>query len=287
MGERLIQEAVEHFRAARVPEYRFPERAASALAVLAQQAEFVEGEKDAKYIHARADREVVKQVINLRRDNPGTLSASEISSILKAYHLPGVPMRLAVNPDEAVTAAAELGYPVVLKIAAAGITHKSDIGGVMLNLTDAEAIRSGFAKIVASSKAADPLIDSQGVYVQRMLPAGQEVILGAVQDAQFGPLVMFGSGGIEVEGLKDVAFSLAPLTLKDAEWMLESTWAGRKLHGFRSMPPADRKSVLDALILLGQLAADFPALAEIEINPLRVFPDAQGSAALDVRMRVA
>jgi hypothetical protein len=86
--------------------------------------------------------------------------------------------------------------------------------------------------------------------------------------------------------LKDVAFSLAPLTLHDAEWMLEKTWAGRRLKGFRSLPPADRKSVLDALILIGQLAADFPQLAEIEINPLRVFPDSQGAAALDVRMRL-
>ncbi|NJD60003.1 MAG: CoA-binding protein [Anaerolineae bacterium] len=287
MGERLIQEAVEHFRAARVPEYRFPERAASALAVLAQQAEYVDSEKQAKYVHARADLDAVKQVLQLRKDNPGYLDASEISTILKSYRLPGVPMRLAVNPEAAVLDAEEISYPVVLKIAAANITHKSDIGGVMLNLSDAEAVRSGFTKIVDNAKSLNPKVDFQGVYVQRMLPAGQEVILGAVQDAQFGPLVMCGSGGIEVEGLKDVAFSLAPLTLRDAEWMLESTWAGRRLHGFRSLPPADRKSVLDALILLGQLAADFPELAEIEINPLRVFSDSQGSAALDVRMRVA
>ncbi len=286
MGERLIQEAVEHFRAARVPEYRFPERAASALAVLAQQAEFVESEKDAKYIHANANLEAVKQVLKLRKGNPDNLNATEISTILKAYRLPGVPMRLAASADEAQAAAREMGYPVVLKISASGITHKSDIGGVVLNLSDAEAVRKGYEKIISNSKAAYPQAEIQGVHVQRMLPAGQEVILGAVQDAQFGPLVMFGSGGVEVEGLKDVAFSLAPLTLKDAEWMLESTWAGRRLHGFRSLPPADRKSVLDALILLGQLAADFPELAEIEINPLRVFADSQGSAALDVRMRV-
>ncbi len=120
-----------------------------------------------------------------------------------------------------------------------------------------------------------------------MLPAGQEVILGAIQDAQFGPLVMFGSGGVEVEGLKDVAFALAPLTLQDAEWMLENTWAGRRLHGFRNLPPADRQAVIEAIMLLGQLSADFPQLAEIEINPLRVFPATQGSAALDVRMRLA
>jgi acetyltransferase len=286
MGERLIQEAVEHFRAARVPEYRFPERAASALAVLAQQAEFVENERGSKFIHVKVDQEVVQKILSLRKHSPGFLNASETSAVLKAYKLPGVPMRMAVTSEEALSFAHELGYPVVLKVASSDITHKSDIGGVMLNLTDPEAVSDGFSKIIANTKANFPTANIPGVYVQRMLPAGQEVILGAVQDAQFGPLVMFGSGGVEVEGLKDVTFSLAPLTLQDAEWMLENTWAGRKLHGFRSLPPADRKSVLDSLILLGQLAADFPQLAEIEINPLRVFPYSQGSAALDVRMRL-
>jgi acetate---CoA ligase (ADP-forming) len=285
MGERLIQEAVEHFRAARVPEYRFPERAASALAVLAQQAEFVEKERGAKLIHVKVDKAGVQKILDLRV-NPGYLNSSETSAILKAYKLPAVPMRLASTCEEAVSFANESGYPVVLKVASAAITHKSDVGGVMLNLTDSEAVAAGFDQIISNTRTAFPEAEIQGVYVQRMLPAGQEVILGAVQDAQFGPLVMFGSGGVEVEGLKDVAFSLAPLTLHDAEWMLDSTWAGRRLHGFRSLPPADRKSVLDALILLGQLAADFPQLAEIEINPLRVFPDTQGSAALDVRMRL-
>jgi acyl-CoA synthetase (NDP forming) len=286
MGERLIQEAVEHFRAARVPEYRFPERAASALAILAQHAEFVENERGSKLVHAKVDKEVVQKILDLRKHSPGFLNASETSAVLKAYKLPGVPLRLAVTSEEALSFAHEMGYPVVLKVASPDIIHKSDIGGVMLNLTDPEAVSMGFSKIISNTKANFPNADIQGVYIQRMLPAGQEVILGAVQDAQFGPLVMFGSGGVEVEGLKDVTFSLAPLTLQDAEWMLENTWAGRKLHGYRSLPQADRKSVLDSLILLGQLAADFPQLIEIEINPLRVFSHSQGSAALDVRMRM-
>ncbi len=287
MGERLIQEAVEHFRAARVPEYRFPERAASALAVLAQRAEYLEHERDAQFAHADVDKDAVQKVLNQQGSNRGYLNASETSAILQAYHLPGIPMRLATSSDEAVEFAHELGFPVVLKIASPDITHKSDIGGVMLNLVDSEAVSTGFSEIVSNTQMAFPHAKLQGVYVQRMLPAGQEVILGAIQDAQFGPLVMFGSGGVEVEGLKDVTFALAPLTHQDAEWMLENTWAGRRLHGFRSLPPADRQAVLKAITLLGQLSADFPQLAEIEINPLRVFPDAQGTAALDVRMRLA
>ena len=287
MGERLIQEAVEHFRAARVPEYRFPERAASALAVLAQRAEYLDHDRDSQFVQAHVDKDLVQKVLNQRGKNLGYLSALETSAILQAYHLPGVPMRLATTPDEAVEFAHELGYPVVLKIASPDISHKSDIGGVMLNLVDSQAVSIGFAEIISNTQEVFPGADIHGVYVQRMLPAGQEVILGAIQDAQFGALVMFGSGGVEVEGLKDVSFALAPLTLQDAEWMLDNTWAGRRLHGFRNLPPADRQAVLKAITLLGQLSADFPQLAEIEINPLRVFPAAQGIAALDVRMRLA
>jgi acetyltransferase len=131
-----------------------------------------------------------------------------------------------------------------------------------------------------------PEAQVDGVYVQRMLPGGQEVIIGTVQDAQFGPLAMFGSGGIEVEGLKDVAFALAPMLQSEAEEMLENTWAGRKLKGFRSLPAADREAVIDSLIRLAQLAADFPQFAEVEINPLRVLRPGSGAAALDVRIRV-
>jgi acetyltransferase len=287
MGERLIQEAVEHFRAARVPEYRFPERAASALAVLAQRAEYLEHERDAQYIQVPVNKNTVQEILKPLYKTPGYLNASDISAILKAYHLPDVPMRLATTVDDAIKYAREMSFPVVLKIASPEISHKSDAGGVMLNLVDPEAVSIGFTEIITNTKAAFPHATIQGVYVQRMIPAGQEVILGAIQDAQFGPMIMFGSGGVEVEGLKDVAFALAPLTLQDAEWTLENTWAGRRLNGFRNLPPADRQAVLDAIMRLGQLSADFPQLADIEINPLRVFPATHGAVALDVRMRLA
>ena len=125
-----------------------------------------------------------------------------------------------------------------------------------------------------------------GAYVQKMVPPGQEVIIGAVRDPQFGPVVMFGSGGTEVEGLKDLAFGLAPLTDLEIKNMLGKTWAGRKLDGYRNILPADTQAVKEALIRLAQLAWDFPELAEIEINPLRVFSNGQGAAAVDIRMRL-
>jgi acyl-CoA synthetase (NDP forming) len=179
-----------------------------------------------------------------------------------------------------------MGFPVAIKIASNEIPHKSDVGGVLLNLEDEEEVRSGFKAILKRTRTAHPEVKIDGVHVQRMVPSGQEVIVGAVQDPQFGALVMFGSGGIEVEGLKAVAFALAPLTHLEAEEMLQSTWAGRKLKGYRNLPPADRAVVLDILIRLAQLAADHPQIVEVEINPLRVLAEGQGAVAVDVRLRL-
>ncbi|MEJ5226289.1 MAG: acetate--CoA ligase family protein, partial [Anaerolineales bacterium] len=124
----------------------------------------------------------------------------------------------------------------------------------------------------------------EGCTLQRQIPPGQEVILGMTRDPQFGPLMMFGSGGVEVEGLKDVAFALAPLTPAEAQALIEKTWAGRKLDGFRAIPPADKAAVIDALVRLSHLALEHEEIEEIEINPLRVL--AHGAVAVDLRMRV-
>jgi acetyltransferase len=132
-------------------------------------------------------------------------------------------------------------------------------------------------------KAAIPEARIEGVHVQRQIPAGQEVIVGAVRDPQFGPLMMFGSGGVEVEGLKDVAFALAPLDRAGALKMIRKTWAGQKLRGFRNIPPADEESVVDVMIKLSQLILEHESIEEIEINPLRVF--SKGAIAVDVRVK--
>jgi acetyltransferase len=119
-----------------------------------------------------------------------------------------------------------------------------------------------------------------------MADGGQDVIIGAVQDEQFGPLLMFGSGGVEVEALRDIAFGLAPLERAEAEAMVEATWAGRKLAGYRGSPAADRDAAVEALLRLGRMAADLPQLAEIEVNPLRVLAPGAGVLALDIRLRL-
>jgi acetyltransferase len=293
MGERLIQEAVEHFRAARVPEYRFPERAASALAILVQRAdrlaravasdEFAPPGATSPPLDG-TDRARVRDI--LAGAAGSGLSQADLLHILSAYGIQVAPAGLAETPAQAARLAGEIGLPVALKVDSPDLVHKSEAGGVMLNLMDLEAIAQGFETIVERVRQARPEARIFGVQVQRMAPPGQEVIIGAVQDAQFGALAMFGAGGIEVEALGDVSFALAPLSRDEAEAMCSRTWAGRRLQGYRSLPAADREAALDVLLRLAQLAADFPQLAEIEINPLRVLPPGRGAVAVDVRGRL-
>jgi acetyltransferase len=295
MGERLIQEAVEHFRAGRVPEYRFPERAASALAVLAERSEYLARSEEIPITRNDVNIEQVRGLLDQAPTDESGFLPPEISGrIVAAYGISPLPMELASTPEEAAELARTAGFPVALKVASHDISHKSDVGGVLLNLRDEEAVVRGFHTVIGNARLARPDAEILGVYVQRLILRGQEVIVGTIQDPQFGPLAVFGSGGVEVEGLKDVAFALAPVTREEAEFMLQSTWAGRRLQGFRHMPPADRESAVEALVRLAQLAADFspascesgPHLAEIEINPLRVLPEGHGAFAVDVRARV-
>ena len=175
---------------------------------------------------------------------------------------------------------------MVLKVASPDILHKSDVNGVLVNLWDEAAAAQGFTQIMDGIRQVRPQARLTGATIQRMLPPGQDVIVGALQDFQFGALVMFGAGGVEAEALKDVAFALAPMTEEESRHILETTWAGRKLKGYRNLPPADRLAVTDAVMRVAQLAADFPELAEIEINPLRALEAGQGAFALDVRAKM-
>lgn len=201
MGERLIQEAVEHLRAARIPEYRFPERAAAALAALVKRVELLEHAAAAPVLRQDVQIKTVRQIL-LDHKEGNQFTAAEIHQMLEAYGIPTAKMTLVKNEEGAAVVAAEMGKPVVLKVASPDISHKSDVGGVLLNLADEKSVRGGYRAILDQAKAAHPNAKIEGVYVQEMVPLGQEVIVGAVQDPQFGPVMMFGSGGTEVEGLK-------------------------------------------------------------------------------------
>jgi acetyl coenzyme A synthetase (ADP forming)-like protein len=289
MGERLIQEAVEHLRAAHVPEYRFPERAASALAVLAQRAEHLACQDTPPDtlpgINYDRAREILQAYL---KSNPQDqwIPPSIAEDLMDCYGIIVPSGFLARTSEEVAAMARKTGFPVVLKISSPDIPHKSDVDGVLVNLRDETSAAQGFSQVVDSARKFLPQAKIDGVIVQRMLPPGQDVIIGALQDPQFGALAVFGSGGVEAEELKDVAFALAPLTYEEANYLLDNTWAGRKLRGYRSLPAADRQAVRQSLLRFARFAADFPEFSELEINPLRVMGEGQGAFALDVRLRL-
>ena len=267
MGSTLVENASDEFRKMRVPTYPFPEQAASALAVLVKRAKFLDRRPPTEDLAVSGQRSAVRSP----------------DELMQAYNIPTAPIKLARDENEAITLANELGYPVVMKIASPDISHKSDVGGVLLNLEDAQSVSDGFIQMVKKIAMLFPPVQIDGVHLQCQIPDGQEVIAGMVRDKQFGPLMMFGSGGVEVEGLKDVAFALGPLNQAEAQEMMRRTWAGRKLKGFRSIPPVDEEAVRDVLVKLSQLAAENEDIDEIEINPLRVL--AKGAVAVDVRIK--
>ncbi len=270
MGSTLVEKASKVFQRAHIPTYPFPERAASALGALARRA---------KYLDHRP--QTIDHIVH--RQSSVVNSSDDLVS---SYGITTTPIKLARDENEAVTIANEIGFPVVMKIASPDILHKSDVGGVLLNINDTSSLQNGYAQMIERIQLAKPEARIEGVHLQRQIPEGQEVIVGMVRDPQFGPLMMFGSGGVEVEGLKDVAFALAPLNQAEAREMILKTWAGRKLKGFRTgtVPPVDEESVIDVLIKLSFLANEHPEVEEIEINPLRVLQ--KGAVAVDVRMKI-
>jgi len=288
MGEEMIASAARLFRQARVPDYRFPERAASALRVLVRRAEQLQAPLDEPEALQGTNPVSARKALGARpASDHGFLEGQQAAQVLAAYGITVPETVLATTAEQAEAASIRLGGSVALKVASPDIVHKSDAGGVLLDVAPGEPVRRGFESIVQAARKADPQAEVQGVLVQPMAPRGQDVIVGVVRDSQFGPLVMFGSGGVEVEGLQDVAFALAPLSRREAKALIEATWGGRKLSGFRNLPPADRQAVIDVIQRMGQLMIDLPEVEEVEINPLRVLPDGEGALALDARLRRA
>jgi acetyltransferase len=282
MGHDLIREAREAFRSASIATYPFPEAAAGALAALNQRAQILTQEEEV-INPPGIDFEKARQL--LATAERGWLSPQLIDDLLVLYGIPRPAAALAQTAAQAADMAAAMGFPVALKIISPDILHKSDAGLISLNLANAERVAQAFDEMMSRAGNIFPEAQIRGGQVQRMVSGGQEVIAGVSRDPQFGPLLMFGSGGVEVEGLQDVAFELPPLSQSAAQRLLQETWAGEKLAGFRHLPAVDEAAVVDILIRLGQMAVDLPQLAEIEINPLLVL--ATGATAVDVRARLA
>jgi acyl-CoA synthetase (NDP forming) len=223
----------------------------------------------------------------VRTEGRVSIGDLEAWTVLEAYGFRIPQSHLAETPEEAVEVAEEIGYPVVLKIASPDILHKTDVGGVRVNLGSAEAVRDAFDLMVYRAGRYAPGARIWGCQVQEMAPRGREVLLGMSRDPQFGPLVAFGLGGIYVEALKDVAFRVAPFSRQEADEMIREIRAYPLLEGVRGEPPADHEAMVDALMRVSRLVTDFPEIVELDINPLIVFDEGRGAMAIDMRLVLA
>jgi succinyl-CoA synthetase beta subunit len=208
----------------------------------------------------------------------------ELAPLLAAYDIPCVAARVAESPDAAAAAAERIGFPVALKIVSPDIVHKTEVGGVALMLRDHRGVREAAAAMLGRAARERPEALIQGFLVEAMAPAGKELLLGGVRDAQFGPLVMVGLGGIYVEVFADTAARLAPASPAEARVMLDELRMAPLLRGTRGEPPVDRDALAAIVGRFSQLLVDLPELAEIEINPLTV--GASGAVAVDARARL-
>ncbi|MCK5053351.1 MAG: acetate--CoA ligase family protein, partial [Anaerolineales bacterium] len=287
MGEELIAHAARLFRGSRIPDYRFPERAASALRVLYERSTQLKRPTEDMAVFDDVKQVEVESILKEASVGvDGFVTADVAARIVNAYGI-HIPKHSDVtSAEDAAKAAEEIGFPVALKADSYDLTHKSDAGAVSLDLENDSEVLEAYRSVLRRVRSSVPRVEVQGVMVQAYVPRGQDVIVGFVRDLQFGPLLMFGAGGTEVEVLKDVSFELAPLSRTETEAMVDKTWAGRRLRGYRSTPAVDREAVVESLLRISQLALENPQVIELEINPLRVQDVGCGVQAIDVRLRL-
>jgi len=223
--------------------------------------------------------EILKQA---RKDNRTQLTEIESKELLKEAEIPVVEAKLARTKKEAVAMSKRIGFPVVLKIVSPDVIHKSDSGGVKLGLSNATQVGNAYSEILSAVKKHYPKAKIQGVSVQKMARTGVEVIIGMTKDAQFGPVLMFGLGGILVEVLKDVSFRIVPLVKRDAREMIKEIKGYPLLEGYRGQEPADVPYLEDLILKVSDFVDKSPEIKELDLNP--IFAYKNGAVAVDARV---
>jgi acetate---CoA ligase (ADP-forming) len=270
-----------------IPTYTFPEEAVQGLGSLAKyHAWKVRPRTEVRSFPV--DREAVRQTLErAARDGTTVLPEYASRSLLAAYGIAFPKVLRATTVDEAARAADEIGYPVVMKVASPDISHKTDVGGVAVGLQDAPAVRVAWQRMQESLRKAAPNARIEGFEVEAQISGGKEVLVGVQRDPGFGPIVVFGMGGIYVEVLRDVTFRLAPLRQLSAQHMVESVKAFPLLRGVRGEAPSDIPALEEAIERVSQLAVDLPQVAELDLNPMIVRPAGKGVVAVDARVVLA
>lgn len=226
---------------------------------------------------------IIDEILKKAREEKRTvLTEIEAKAALGEAGIPCTDTRLAATKEEAVALSEEMGYPAVLKISSVDITHKSDAGGVKVNLQDKAAVEKAFDDIMTSCRAKHPDANIEGISVQGMAKAGTEVIIGMTKDPSFGPVLMFGLGGIFVEVLKDVSFRIVPIGSTDAAEMIEEIKGKKLLEGYRGSDPVDKPCLQDILVKLSDFVDATPGIEEIDMNP--VFAYKKGAVVVDARI---
>ena len=279
-----VSKGIEILEASGVPNFRFPESAARVVSEMARFTDWL-NRPQTRIKKYRVDKSKVGKVFaRVRAHGRLFLLESEAYEVLRAYRFPVAISRLARSKEEAKAAARRIGFPVVLKIASPDIIHKVDYGGVRLDLKTEDEVESAYREILDNIRRRQPEARISGLMVEEMARPGKEVILGMNRDAQFGPILMFGLGGIYVEALEDVSFRLAPIREYSALAMIKKTKAHKILDGFRGGPVYDIQAIAECLLRLSQLVVDFEEIRELDINPLLVYEKGQGCRIVDARI---
>jgi acetyltransferase len=269
---------IDKLRQSDLPVYEFAEDGARALAAMARYTELRDRELEAPP-ELKVDREDAKEVLDRHEGRNAYIPQADAFAILSAYGIPAPKVRAVTRAEDLEAAAAEVGYPCVLKVDSAEVIHKSDEGGVVLGIENDEALAAAYAEMTGRFS------DRKAAFIlQEQRPAGREVIIGATESPGLGHLVMFGLGGVFVEVMRDVAFALAPLSQPEARTLMREIKGFPILEGVRGEPGADLEAVEDLLLRVSRMVADHPSITELDLNPILVWQD--GACAVDVRLKV-
>ncbi|HQC51014.1 MAG TPA: acetate--CoA ligase family protein, partial [bacterium] len=270
-----------------IPHYPTPERAVDAMK---QMVEYMKWRAKPKKVIRRfpVNSTKVDRIINLNRKHQQyNVGEQDSKAVLSAYGFTVPQCSLARSAQDAVSAASAIGYPVVMKISSPDVIHKSDAGGVKVGLRGPSEVRDAFELMIKRVKEVVPDARIHGVLIQEMVSDGREIIIGMTRDPQFGPMLMFGLGGIYVEVLKDVSFQLAPLTSEAALQMILGTKTYNLLKGVRGEKSVDMQLVTECIQRISQLSMDFPDIQELDINPLKISSEFSRAVAVDARIRIS
>ncbi len=267
-----------------IPHYTYAETAIRSLNAMLRFTEWSQTSEGTIQKFAVNKKKVEKVFAQVKAEGRKNLLEEEGQEVLRAYGFPVPKSILATKDKEVIQAAKKIGFPIVMKIASPQIIHKSDAGGVKVGLKNPQEVRAAFKEIIKNAKKYDKKAIIKGVLVQEMVKGGKETIIGSKLELGFGPVVMFGMGGIYVEVLKDVTFRLAPITDKEADEMISSIKTNKLLQGVRGEKPSDLKKLSECIQRLSQLVSDFKEIKELDMNPVLVFEKGKGCKAVDVRI---